>query len=181
MRQHPAERLAFARTTDNYRALLDSHFGAHPRLHFIAAEDPVNSYALMDRVAAVVAHSSTIGTEAAALGRPVVTGSNAYYSGLGFVWRADSIEEYRNLLVQAAAGTLKVTEAMQRDARICFYVTQCCNWVFSPFNPADYAKWSLESLEHWRRQPTITRMLRSLLTNTPVAELNHAARMAEAA
>jgi hypothetical protein len=181
VRQHPAERLAFARTTDNYRTLLDSHFGTHPRLHFIAADEPVNSYALMDRVAAVVAHSSTIGTEAAALGLPVVTGSNAYYSGLGFVWRADTIEEYRNLLVQAAAGELKVTNAMRQDARLCFYVTQCCNWVFSTFNPADYSKWSQESFEHWRRQPAIGRMLRSLLANIPVAELNHAARMDEAA
>lgn len=177
VRQHPAERLAFARTSDDYRALLERHFGAHPRLHFIAAEDPVNSYALMERVAAVVVHSSTIGTEAAAFGLPVVTGSSAYYSGLGFVWRADSLEQYQSLLVQAATGRLRVTDAMREDARLCFYVTQCCNWVFSTFNPADYRKWSRESFEHWRRQPATARMLRSLLTNTPVAELNHTARM----
>ncbi|MBI2262588.1 MAG: hypothetical protein HYU62_13100 [Caulobacterales bacterium] len=177
VRQHPAERLAFARTTDDYRALLASHFGAHPRLHFIAAEDPINSYALLERVAAVVVHTSTIGTEAAAFGRPVITGSNAYYSGLGFVWRADTLEQYRNLLVEAAAGRLQVNEAMRQDARLCFYVTQCCNWVFSPFNPADYGEWSRKSLEHWRRQPTIQLMLRSLLTNTPVAALNHLVRV----
>lgn len=177
VRQHPAERLAFARTTDDYRALLAGHFGAHPRLHFIAAEDPINSYALLERVAAVVVHSSTIGTEAAACGRPVVTGSNAYYSGLGFVWRADTLEQYQNLLVEAAAGRLQVSDTMREDARLCFYVTQCCNWVFSTFNPADYRKWSRESLEHWRRQPTTQSMLQSLLTNTPVAELNHLARV----
>lgn len=177
VRQHPAERLAFARTTDDYRALLDRHFGAHPRLHFIAAEDPVNSYALMERVAAVVVHSSTIGTEAAAFGLPVITGSSAYYSRLGFIWRAESLAQYQSLLVEAAAGRLQVTGAMREDARLCFYVTQCCNWVFSPFNPADYRKWSRESLEHWRRHPATQRMLRSLLTNIPVAELNHAARM----
>lgn len=176
VRQHPAERLAFARTTDDYRELLTRHFGAHPRLHFIAAEDPINSYALMERVAAVIVHSSTIGTEAAAFGRPVITGSGAYYSGLGFVWRAEDLATYQSLLVEAASGRLQVTDAMQEDARLCFYVTQCCNWVFSTFNPADYQKWSCESLEHWRHQPATQRMLRSLLENTPVAELNHRAR-----
>ncbi|MBA4804667.1 MAG: hypothetical protein H2038_08470 [Brevundimonas sp.] len=175
VRQHPAERLAFASTTDDYRALLEKHFGDHPRLHFIAAADPINSYALLEQVSAVVVHTSTIGIEAAAFGRPVVTGSTAYYSGLAFVNRADTLEEYHRLLEAAARGDLHVTPAMQEDARICFYVTQCRNWVFSTFNPADYVRWSREPLQHWRSQPAVRRMLESLLTNTPVAELNHAA------
>lgn len=178
VRQHPAERLAFAATSDDYGALLARHFPDEPRLHFIAAADPVNSYALLQRVRAVVVHSSTIGTEAAAFGRPVITGSRAYYSNLGFVWSASDIETYRSLLRDAGAGKLEVTQAMRDDAKLCFYVTQCRNWIFSPFNPADYSKWSLRSLDHWRTQPAISRMLQGIADNRTAAELNHADAMA---
>jgi hypothetical protein len=126
----------------------------------------------------VVAHSSTIGIEAAAFGRPVVTGSDAYYSGLGFIWKAATLEEYQQLLGEAAAGRLEVTEAMRDDARICFYVTQCCNWVFSVFNPGDYRRWRAQPLAFWHRQPAIQRMLRAIRTDTPVAVFNHEARIA---
>lgn len=173
VRQHPAERLAIAATSEDYAELLTEHFGDHPRLHFIAATDPINSYALLERVIAVVVHTSTIGMEAAAFGRPVVTGSASYYSTLGFVNRADEVEAYHALLARAAAGDLDVTAAMREDARLCFYITQCQNWVFSTFNPADFARWSRQPISYWQDQPAVERMIRSILTGTPVAVLNH--------
>ena len=47
VRQHPAERLEIARTSDDYRALLRREFGDEPRLCFIAADEAVNSYDLL--------------------------------------------------------------------------------------------------------------------------------------
>ena len=173
VRQHPAERLAIGATTDDYAGLLARNFGDHPRLHFIAAADPINSYALLERVIAVVAHTSTIGMEAVAFGRPVVTGSSAYYSGLGFVNRADDRAGYEALLDRAASDDLPVTDAMRDDARLCFYITQCQNWVFSTFNPGDFARWSAHSIAYWEDQPAVARMVTSILTGTPVAVLNH--------
>jgi hypothetical protein len=176
VRQHPAERLDFARTTDDYGALLRGHFGSHPRLRFIAAAEPVNSYSLLDQVAAVLVYTSTIGIEAAACGRPVITPSNSYYSGLGFVWRADTVVEYHTLLQRAAARELEVSPTMRRDASICYYLTQCCNWVFTPFNPADYVKWSRQSLAELQAEPKVRDILRSLQENVPAAYLNHVER-----
>ena len=176
VRQHPAERLAFARTSDDYRGLLQQHFGKHPRLHFIAAEDPVNSYQLLTLVGSVVVHTSTIGTEAAAFGKPVVTGSAAYYADLGFVWSATDIAAYRSRLEDAAAGRLMVSDAMRDDARLCFYVTQCCNWVVSAFNPEEFKIWSRIDLAALAVDPPILRALEALRTGTPIAVLNHFAQ-----
>jgi hypothetical protein len=180
VRQHPVERLRIARSSDDYPTLLARHFGSHPRLHFIAATDKVNSYELMERVRAMVVYTSTIGTEAAAQGKPVVTASNAYYADLGFVHKARSKDHYLQLLEQAARGELRVSEAQQRDARLCYYLTQCCNWVFTPFNPADFHEWSQRSLESWYADPTVQRLLSSLQDNAPVAYLRHLERMAAA-
>ena len=175
VRQHPAERLAIAATSENYRLMLSREFGENERLYFIAAEDPINSYDLLEKVRAVVVHTSTIGIEAAAFGRPVVTGSNAYYSDLGFVERSTTRSAYEDLLLQAATGAKSVTLPMREDAKLCFYITQCRNWVFSKFNPGDFPQWIDRPLSHWQKQPTVARMIESLITGIPVAVLNHRA------
>jgi hypothetical protein len=155
--------------------MLRQVFGTPDRLHFIAAEDPINSYSLLERVAAVVVHTSTIGIEAAAFGRPAVTGSASYYSQLGFVARADTREGYEALLGRAARGELAVTSAMREDAKLCFYITQCCNWVFSAFNPGDFARWIAEPITRWEGEPAVARMVQAIISGVPVAVLNHRA------
>lgn len=173
VRQHPAERLAIASTSDDYLALLKRHFGTHPRLHFIAADEKINSYALLERVAAVVVYTSTIGIEAAAHGKPVITPSSSYYAGLGFVWQATDLAQYQAQLSRAVSRKLEVTPSMRDDAHLCYYLTQCCNWVFSPFNPSGFAEWSRLGLAQLQADPKVQTVLKSLQHNIPVAYLNH--------
>ena len=177
VRQHPAERLEIARTSDDYRGLLTQHFGNHPRLHFIAADEPVNSYDLLDHVAAVVVYTSTIGIEAAVHQKAVVTASNSYYSDLGFVRKASSLAQYHEHLADAAAGRAVVTPAMRDDALSCYYLTQCCNWVFSPFNPEGFTEWSLQELAQLEQHDKVRATVQALEQNVPVAYLNHLARL----
>ena len=178
VRQHPAERLPIAATSDDYRSLLQQHFGHVPRLHFIAAHEMVNSYQLLERVAAVVVYTSTIGTEAAALGKPVITPSRSYYAPLGFVWQCTDVVSYQARLVDAALGRLEVSAAMQQDAHLCYYLTQCCNWVFSPFNPSDFHEWGGLDPKQLQADAAVQSVLSSLQHNIPVAELNHQAALA---
>lgn len=178
VRQHPAERLEIARTSDDYLHLLNSYFGNHPRLHFIAAADRINSYALMSKVKALVVYTSTIGIEAVANFKPVITPSSSYYSELGFVSKANSLKQYHELLMNAYKGELKINEDERQDALICYYLTQCCNWVFSSFNPADYSEWSLRSLNDWYSDKNVRKIIRALTENLPIAYLNHQDRLA---
>ena len=181
VRQHPAERLEIARTSDDYRGLLARHFGNHPRLHFIAADEPVNSYDLLDRVAAVVVYTSTIGIEAAVHHKAVVTASNSYYADLGFVRKASSLAQYHEYLTDAAAGRAVVTPTMRDDALSCYYLTQCCNWVFSPFNPEGFTEWSRHDLAQLEQHDKVQATVQALEQNVPVAFLNHLARLEQEA
>lgn len=177
VRQHPAERLEIARTSDDYGLLLRHHFGSNPRLHFVAAADRINSYELMSKVKALVVYTSTVGIEAAAALKPVITPSNSYYSELGFVFKATNLSDYHSLLMRAYSGNLKVTEEQKESALICYYLTQCCNWIFSPFNPADYHEWSLRPLKEWHLDTNVHQMIRALGDNLPIAYLNHLNRL----
>lgn len=173
IRQHPAERLKIARTTDNYHKLLTDNFGVTDRLHFIAADALVNTYDLLNLVSTVIVYTSTIGVEAAALGKVVITPSKSYYSALGFVWNADSKETYFRHISNSVALNYTVTPEMKDDAMCCYYLTQCCNWIFSPFNPEGFSDWSSYSLEKLYTLEAVQIALTSLQDNMPVALLNH--------
>jgi hypothetical protein len=173
VRQHPVERLELARSSDNYRNLLAREFGDNPRLHFIAADDPVNSYDLLDMVAAVVVYTSTIGIEAAIRGKVVVTASNSYYANLGFVYKADSLSQYQKVLLDAARGACVISPKMRDDALYCYYLTQCCNWVFSSFNPNGFSDWSSKGLDELSKDEKVELVVRAIEQGLPVAYLAH--------
>ena len=173
VRQHPVERMSFAQTTDDYRELLQSYFGNDPRLHFIDASESINSYALLERVGLVVTYTSTIGVEAAALGKAVISPSLAYYADLGFVWMAKTKKEYEELISAALVGKLSVTPNMITDAHLCYYMTQCCNWFFSPFNPSDFVAWSKIGLNSLYKDEQVETVLQSLVEGIPLSYLQH--------
>lgn len=172
VRQHPAERFDLARTSDDYGALLRQAFGDHERLFFIAAANPLNSYDLLAVSSAVLAYTSTFGVEASALGKPTITASRSYYADLGFVWSAKSRDRYFELLGQAARGELTVTPAMSRDALLCYYTTQVCNWNFTHFNPVS-DEFFLRPLADLLAAPDVDVILSVLESGTPSAVLNH--------
>lgn len=177
VRQHPVERLAIARSRDDYRDLLTRHFGNHPRLHFVAAEDSVNSYDLLEQVLAVVAYTSTIGIEAAAHGKPVVTESRSYYADLGFVRKATSLKQYCEFLSDAVSGQYVVSPTMREDALTCYYLTQCCNWVLTPFNVPSFHEWSLRDLRDLAQEESVRSVVQALEKDVPIAFLNHLRRL----
>jgi hypothetical protein len=179
IRQHPAERLKAGRSSDDYSGLLSRHLGSNPRLHFIAAEDPVNSYDLLEQVAVVVVYTSTFGIEAVANGKPVITPSNSYYSDLGFVRKATSLAQYHQYLSDAVSGQYAVTQTMRDDAMCCFYLTQCCNWVFSPFNPEGFPEWGRYDLDKLSQLDKVQMTIHALEQNVPIAFLHHRSRLAD--
>lgn len=177
VRQHPVERLPIFASSDDYGSLLAAEFPNEEKLHFISASEPINSYALLDSIVAVVAHSSTFAMESVVHGVPVVTGSASYYSELGFVEYSGDRETYHRLLEKAGRGELEVAAEQREDAKLCYYITQCCNWVFCDFNPANYPGWIEHPLDHWYRQPEVSRMVHAINTGVPIAVLNHDERL----
>ena len=75
IRQHPRERLDFAKGSDNLAPLLQRHAALGERLRFVAADEPLNSYDLLRHARVVLPHTSTVGIEAALLGLPVILGT----------------------------------------------------------------------------------------------------------
>jgi hypothetical protein len=173
VRQHPAERLAIGATSDDYKLLLESNFGVNDRLKFISANDDVNSYQLIKSVKFIVVATTTFGIEAAALGAQVLTPAKAYFADLGFVHRAKTKEDYYDILFKLSRNS-EVQSMNVISAYLCFYLTQCCNWVYADIFPEDVEPWlrnfNVAALESDR---AMQNALASIKDGVPVAYLNH--------
>lgn len=173
VRQHPSERFALTGTTDDYASLLEKAFGHHDRLHFVGAADPVNTYDLLAVSSCVLTYTSTLGVEATALRKPTIVASDCYYADLGFVWSARDRATYFAHLSSGTSNRLSVSDEQQRDALVCYYSTQVCNWIFTKFNPVGDDFFSHTTFEQLRAWPDVDLVLQVIETDTPVAILNH--------
>lgn len=177
IRQHPVERLAVGRSNDDYAELLEQNFGTIDRVRFIAAADPVNSYDLMRSVTGVVVYTSTIGVEATILGKVVVTPSKSYYSKLGFVWNAETKDEYFEHIKCAIDKTYIVDEDKKNDALLCYYITQCCNWISTPLSPEGFDTWSTLDFSELYEHEAVQLTVKALDSNIPTSFLQHERHM----
>lgn len=103
VRQHPHER-RFG-TGKEVESLLQSKFGGHPSFEFIPASADVDSYELIENASVILPNTSTVGVEAALIGKNVIVKNDVYYANSGFVKKAESEKEYFQF----------ISEALQQD------------------------------------------------------------------
>ena len=167
VRQHPSERRLLQRSKLDVAALLRRRFGDDPRCQFVAADDPVSSYDLLRAARLVLPFVSTIGIEAAAMGKPVLISGACYYTDLGFVWSAGSREEYFDLLHRGVSGDLTLRPDQAERAWLCYYLTAVRNRVSTDFtpHPDDFWTWCQRPFPSLLSDPAVWTSSRPL---TPV-------------
>jgi len=178
VRQHPSERRPNERSRFPIRAILHETFGDHPRLRFVSAEAPVNTYDLIEAAQLVLPFASTIGIEAAALGRPVLMAGACSYAELGFTWTASTADEYRHLLRRGLAGQLGLKPEQTHKAWLTYYLTPICNRVWTEFTPQppDFWKWVRQAPPALFAQPAVVDLLTAMDENQPLALVRHERR-----
>ena len=178
VRQHPSERRELERSRFRVAALLGERFGSHPRYHFVGAEENVNTYGLLGAARLVLPYISTIGIEAAAIGKTVIPAGQPYYGVLGFTWNAGSRVEYFDLIGRALGGALPRLPDQIRKAWLCFYINAVCYRVFTDFSPqpTDFWKWSRSSPEALFATPEVEDLVTAIDENRPVPLVRHARR-----
>ncbi|MGH8045967.1 MAG: hypothetical protein ACREKL_01865, partial [Chthoniobacterales bacterium] len=121
VRQHPCERLERWRGNDDWTLVLRDADPSGEFVHFISAYDPVNTYELIERAAAVLPFTSRVGVEGAMLGRPVITSTRAFYANLGFTHDPADADEYFSLLKSASRGELAISPEQRKAAALAYF------------------------------------------------------------
>ena len=176
VRQHPSERRRLERSAFDVTTLLRESFGASPQVRLVAAEEPVSTYDLLDPSRLVLPFVSTIGIEAAALGKPVILSGSAYYAGLGFVWAPQTREEYLDLVARGARGELRLLPDQVALAWQSYYLSAVCHRVWTDFTPQphDFWRWVARDPAELYDDPDVGDILTALADGTPLALLRHA-------
>ena len=182
VRQHPSERRSTERSRFDVKTILRESFGSNSQVRFIAAEEDVSTYDLLDVSRLVLPFVSTIGIEAAALGKPVIVCGSVYYADLGFVWAPSSREEYFELLGRGASDGLPMLPDQVNRAWRCYYLNVACNRVWTDFTPQppDFWRWAARQPDELYRDPGVDDILTSIDENVPLAILRHERRQQSA-
>jgi hypothetical protein len=175
VRQHPSERRPLQRSRYDVGAALRDAFPGDPRVRFVAADDPTSTYDLLRSARVVLPFVSTIGIEAAALGKPVILAGECYYAHLDLAWAPRTSEEYLDLVRRALRGELPLLDDQVERAWVCFYLTAVRNRVRTDFtaHPDAFWGWCRRSPESLFALPEVGDMLEAIDTDVPVSMLRH--------
>ena len=176
VRQHPHERKyeQYATGTRLGRSL-QKKFGNNSRFIFYSSTDRINSYKLVEQSKVVLPYTSTIGIEAALMGKHVIMESNVYYVDQPFVTKAESKEDYFNKIQTALRTPLTATVGSAAEKGwLLYYLLNKCTQVYSPFglDPADFVNWAPFGLEGLLNDENLITALRCLAENIPFAYTN---------
>lgn len=172
VRQHPATRV-YTEGAGWMKTELTQRFGHHPRFRFIGADERVNTYRLLAAASVVLPLSSTVGVEAAMLGRPVVMESHAYYAGLPFAPVAEDEASYFARILERARGHATLPPEQVAAAELTYFFAVMVNPVRSPFTPTpdDFPTWCSMGLDQLRAHPAVEVTVAAFVAGVPAAAL----------
>ena len=159
VREHPgARRLS---RPNHFGQLVQERFGGESRFRFVGCREEVNTYALIEGARLVLPHSSTVGVEAAMMGKQVLLDTGVYYGGLGFVERGNSKEDYFLKLKSLLEAGEALGEERRERAWVCYFYGQVCNFVLGPFTPqpVDFKSWVLRDWKDLMGLPVVQTVL----------------------
>lgn len=171
IRQHPAER--HFNSGVHMERYFKQMFSSNPRCIFFPCHEKVNTYDLLNNARLVLPFTSTVGVEAAMLGKKVIVESNCYYSEAPFVEKAVSKQDYFNKIKEGLSKADNLEADIIVQAELCYYLTQVCNWLVTEFTPQpnDFDRWSNLSLDHLISTKNVQDMLKVFHEGIPLSLL----------
>ena len=125
VRVHPAEIRLRQKTTERVADLIKEYYLQLPsNIRVIDSESPISSYTLVEISDKILVYTTTVGLEAAMVGKEVIVSARTHYRGLGFTTDCANKEEYlRALDEQRAIDRPAIIEKARRYAYTLFFDT----------------------------------------------------------
>lgn len=167
VRQHPAEK-KFASGMDIKEGLY-RYFNNNPKFSYISSEDKINTYNIIEKSKLVLPHTSTIGIEAALLGKCVLLESDAYYSDMKFVQKAVSKEDYfKSIKINIESKSNSISASNMEEALLNYGILNF-NILITRFTHDLYYEWMKFSFEELMNLDGVDKILSTFSTGKPVA------------
>lgn len=170
VRFHPGERWRDQLYRNNaLENELAHRFGSHPRFQCYPCVAQVNTYQILMGATVVLPCSSTVGLEAAAVGKHVVVESRCYYSDMPFVQRAECKADYFHKIQAAFQANNHISREITDAAWLFYFIVTCAHPIFVDFTaqPGDFMKWVQNSLQELSEDMHIQTVIKVLSEGTP--------------
>jgi hypothetical protein len=169
-RQHPCEKIEAFRSKEDYSWINELR---HPRIHFISAADPVNTYELIRKCRVVAPYTSRVGIEAAVLAKPVILASSCYYDSLEFAHSPPTVADYFSTLDELVASGRELPPELQRLAVVAYYVVERFTLLETDFTPipSDFWNWVGGKPDQLWQDPTVNCLFESACSRKPLSLL----------
>ena len=174
VREHPMQRLFSKITMMGYL----KKFETSGRFRLITFGEKVNTYALALTAKIVIVNTSTIGIEAAMLGKRVMTESDAYYSNTPFVFKAYTKKDYFDYLQQIDKICLEQSKEAMDCACIYYGLSQMYSWANTQFLPSGsyYDEWSKKTIKDILNDKDTKLIFKAIRKGVPIALLKYKER-----
>jgi hypothetical protein len=171
LREHPGARLVAWR--DDSGGKLLAAFPNEPRLRFISCTEKASTYQFLEPAKLVLPYSSSVGVEAAILGKQVIMESEAYYARLPFVQQAASRDDYFARILAALRDPQPLPQALREQALLCYFYGQVASYVDCDFTPqtVDFEKWVRRPLAALANEHPVKIIVDAMSTGTPSCRL----------
>lgn len=125
VRIHPAEIRLYRKSLERVGDLIKERLPKIPsNVKIVDSESPISSYALIELSDAALVYTSTMGLEAAAMGKKAIVSAKTHYKGKGFTTDPQTSEEYfRQIDNNPPIDSNIVMEKARRYAYIFFFDT----------------------------------------------------------
>ena len=175
IRAHPDEDRPGKESRQSVRQWAElRHISDLPNATFIAANQTLSSYELIQRAKFVMVYNSTIGLEASLMGAPVLCAGRSRFTQLPTVFFPSTLEEFRQKLDEfLSAEKIWVPSHFQRNARrFLYYQLYCSSLPFSDYLQEDGIWPGFVKLRQFMladlsptASPTIKTILKGILEN----------------
>lgn len=137
------------------------------RIYYASAGDAINTYQYLEQCKLVLPYTSTVGIEAAMLGKNVITHTKVYYSNCNMTYRANGKKDYYDAILYYL-DTLKMEPEKIRNASLVYYFLQETigfECLFSPKND----QWLQSSIDELYQQITVRDIINLVGKGIPIA------------
>ncbi len=175
IRAHPVTRHAHVRSTDLLGEVVRERDPEGKFVRWIPGDAEVNSYDLINSTRVVLPFTSTVGIEAAFMGKPVIIGTHVFYESMGFVEAAGDAAAYFERVDQALLGKLQPSAERMRQAALALYLALKCRVMRTCFTPIpiNFAEWMRMAPDELWSQPEQLDLREALITRLPLTWLRH--------
>lgn len=175
VREHPMQRLFSKASTQGYL----KKFEVSDRFRLITFREKINTYDYILNAKLVIVNTSTVGIEAAMLGKKVMTESNAYYSNTPFIFKAHSKEDYFNYLQNLDKICLEQSKEAKDCASIYYGLSQMYSWANTEFLPGNIDKWFQKTVKEILNNKDTKFIFKAIRKGVPIALLKYKERFNE--